>query len=392
MFWKSHKPLKPITKTADLSSICDKLCACDFIAVDTEFLRDTTYWPKLCLIQVAGGDVEAIIDPLADGLDLTPFYAVLHHASVLKVFHAARQDLEIFYQSNGKVPGPIFDSQIAGSALGLGESISYENLVATLLGKSVDKSSRFTDWAQRPLSEAQLRYALADVTHLRDLFPRMANAISEQKRESWIRETMEQLTAQGTYAAEPDEAWQRLKLRKTSKAYLATLKAAAAWREREAQTRNVPRQRILKDDILYEIAQRQPKDAEALGKLRGLPGGFAKSARAEELMAALAPAYANPDRYAPDIGPRRAPPPPSLANVVGFLKLLLQVSADEHKVAARLVASTSELERFAEAASETDPLCQGWRGDVFGKRALRLVRGEIALKLEGHNVVVTEIA
>jgi ribonuclease D len=391
MLWKNNDTLDPITRTDTLKSLCDQLCQQEFITIDTEFLRDSTYWPKLCLIQVAGKGVEALIDPLAEGLDLAPLYALLANHRVTKVFHAARQDLEIFYQRMGQVPCPVFDSQIAAAVLGLGDSISYENLVSTQLDKRVDKSSRFTDWAQRPLSESQRRYALADVTHLREIYPKLRDRIGKLGRESWISEAMAVLTAEETYALDPQDSWKRMKLRKTTKPYLAALKMVAAWREAEAQKRDIPRQRILKDDVIYEIAQRQPKSLEEIGRMRGIPGGFAKSSRANGLMEALQTAYRDPEGVAPKLPPRTTPSGPTPTNVVGFLKLLLQVCADEHEVAARLIATTADLERFAMIGGRDDPLMQGWRGEVFGTRALALKTGQLALRLDGDNVVLSKV-
>ncbi|MCG8440938.1 MAG: ribonuclease D [Caulobacterales bacterium] len=375
-----------ITDTDALAALCARMATADFVAVDTEFMRESTYWPVLCLIQAAAGEDEAIIDPMAEGLDLAPFLALMNNSAVLKVFHAARQDLEIFHHLSGAVPQPIFDSQPAAAAVGLGDSIAYDSLIRALLKRSVDKTSRFTDWSRRPLSERQLAYALSDVTHLRDAFPKLRRRLEEAGRADWVAEEMAVLSDPATYALNPDEAWRRLKLRKTTPAYLAVLKAAAAWREREAQSRDVPRNRVLKDDGVYEIALQRPDSAEALGRLRAVPNGFERSRAGRALVEAIAPAIAAPDAHAPAIT-KPPPPPPGAGPTVELLKVLLRLKAEEHGVAARLIATVADLERIAADDAAEVPALAGWRRMVFGDAALALKRGEIALMLKRDRVV-----
>lgn len=380
--------MRLITTTADLQEVCAKLAKVPFVAVDTEFLRETTYWPKLCLVQVASNAVEALIDPLAAGLDLTPFLEVLKNPEVVKVFHAARQDIEIFVRIMGAVPHPLFDSQIGAMACGLGESIAYDALVSALLDRRVDKSSRFTDWSRRPLSEAQLIYALADVTHLRDLFPILIDRLERDDRAEWVREEHEALTDLALYDTTPENAWKRLKVRKHSRDYLVTLQAACAWRERTAQAKDVPRGRVMKDDALYEVAEQRPRTAEAFDRLRAVPRGFGGSRGGAELAAAIDAALASGDE-----GPAVERPPHTPAGIgptVELLKVLLRHEAEVHQVAPRLIASVSELEAIAASDSADVPALKGWRRTVFGEQALALKHGKIALTLTRGRVALVE--
>lgn len=383
--------MKLITTTADLRAACETLAGNDFVALDTEFMRETTFWPQLCLIQAAGGETEVLIDPLSPDIDLEPLFELFRNERVIKVFHACRQDLEIFFHKGGElIPKPIFDTQIAAMAVGLGDSISYDNLVRELLGRHIDKGSRFTDWSRRPLSEKQLTYALADVTHLRDLYPALREQLKDLERAHWVAEEMKTLTNPDTYRMEPERAWRRLKVRKTTKKWLAALKAAAAWRETEAQTRDIPRNRIIKDDGLYELAQAAPTNVEQLGQLRAVPKGFERSRPAERLILALQEALADPDAYAPYVE-KTAPPPSNLGPVVEMLKVFLRVVAEKEGVAPRLIATVPDLELIA-ADDEADVAAlKGWRRAVFGEKALQLKRGEIALVLENGKVVSVEL-
>lgn len=378
--------MQVITEGGPLKTLCVDLLSRPFVAVDTEFMRESTFWPKLCLIQVAAEGVEAVIDPQADGLDLAPLWDVMKAPTVTKVFHAARQDLEIFLKLAGAMPAPIFDTQIGAMACGLGDSVAYDALVHAFLKRRVDKSHRFTDWSRRPLSKDQLAYALADVTHLRDLYPLMQDRLQSGGRNAWVTEELAALTDPEIYDTEPENAWNRLKFRRTTPEYLACLRAAAAWRERLAQSRDVPRGRILKDDALYEIAEQRPRTAAAFERLRAVPKGFANSRMGQELMAALDAALADPKAYAPPV--ERTPGPPPGGATVELLKVLLRHAADEHGVAARLIASVGDLEIIA--ASET-PDCRamtGWRREVFGNLAMDLKQGRIALSLERGKVAV----
>jgi ribonuclease D len=380
--------MRLITTTADLTEVCAKMAQAPFIAVDTEFLRETTYWPKLCLVQVASHTVEALIDPLAAGLDLTPFLDVLKNPDVVKVFHAARQDIEIFVRIMGAVPYPLFDSQIGAMACGLGESIAYDALVASLLDRRVDKSSRFTDWSRRPLSEAQLTYALADVTHLRDLFPILVDRLERDDRAEWVREEHEALTDLALYDTTPENAWKRLKVRKHSRDYLVALQAACAWRERTAQAKDVPRGRVMKDDALYEVAEQRPRTAEAFDRLRAVPRGFGGSRGGAELAAVIDAALLSSDQ-----GPavERPPHTPSgIGPTVELLKVLLRHEAEVHQVAPRLIASVSDLEAIAASDAADVPALKGWRRAVFGDQALALKHGKIALTLTRGRVALVE--
>lgn len=383
--------MKLIDTTEDLAAACDALRQADFVAIDTEFMRETTFWPQLCLIQAAGGETEALIDPLAEGLDLAPFWALLRDEAVMKVFHACRQDLEIFFHQGGElIPAPIFDSQIAAMAIGLGDSISYDNLVRETLNRQVDKGSRFTDWSRRPLTDKQAAYALADVTHLRDLYPKLRDRLGKLDREQWVAEEMKTLTDPETYRMAPENAWKRLKPRKHTRKWLAAMAAAAEWREREAQTRDIPRNRIIKDDGIYELAQAAPTTVEQLGQLRAIPRGFERSKPAERLIEALSAAMDDPDAHAPSF-PRSDPPPTNLGPVVEMLKVFLRVVAEERDVAPRLIATVPDLEKIAASDQADVAALKGWRRSVFGDAALRLKKGELALVLENGKVEAVEL-
>ncbi|MFP4518121.1 MAG: ribonuclease D [Oceanicaulis sp.] len=380
-----------IADTPSLQAACDDLARADFVAVDTEFMRESTFWPQLCLIQAAGAEREVLIDPLAEGIDLAPFWDLLKNETVLKVFHACRQDLEIFYHmGGGLIPAPLFDSQVAAMAVGLGDSISYDNLVRALLGENVDKGSRFTDWSRRPLSDKQKVYALADVTFLRDLFPILSQKLEEAGRGPWLQEEMKLLSNPATYKMDPEDAWKRLKLRKTTPKWLAALKAAAEWREREAQTRDIPRNRIMKDDGIYELAQTAPTSAGDLAGMRAVPRGFERSKPAERLLEMMATALADPKAHAPEVE-KRAPPPTNIGPVVELLKVFLKVVAEQEGVAARLIATVPDLELLAADDDADIEALRGWRRQVFGEEALKLKRGEIALVLENGRVEAVEL-
>jgi ribonuclease D len=355
-----------------------------FVTVDTEFMRESTYWPKLCLLQFAGSDEEGghLVDPLAPGLDMGPFIELLDRPDIVKVFHAARQDIEIFFHLSGRTPKNLFDTQVAGMVCGLGESISYENLIRETTGHAVDKSSRFTDWSRRPLSEKQLVYALGDVTHLRDAYRWLQAKISKGGREGWIGEEMAILTDPATYGTAPEDSWKRLKVRSGSKKFLGVLKTLAAWREREAQTRDVPRQRILKDDALLDVASNAPKTLAELDGLRSIPRGFAQSRSGQPILDAIAAGVALPAEQVPQLerSDRLPEVDPSL---VDALKLLLKLKADEADVAPRLIANASDMDKIAAYSAPDVPAMQGWRREVFGEAALEMKAGKLALKIEG---------
>ena len=380
--------MTPITDNARLEEFCQAVAQSEFIAVDTEFMRETTYWPKLCLIQAACVDGQAVIDPLAEGLDLEPFLALMRDERIVKVFHAARQDVEIF-NNLGAIPKPLFDTQVAAMAAGFGEQIAYDALVRQMLKLDLDKSSRFTDWARRPLSDAQLTYALADVTHLAKLYPKLRDRLEKAGRLAWVSEEMAALSDPATYDVDPDKAWRRLRPRKFTPKYLAAFKAVAAWRERTSQNRDMPRSRVLKDEAIDEVATQVPTDLEGFNRLRSVPKGFGGSRFAPDLLAALQEAMADPEAYAPQV--ERPPPPPQHAGaVVELLKVLLKARAEDAGVASKLIATVSDLEKIAGDDTAAVGALNGWRREVFGEDALRLKRGELALVLRGSQVRVVE--
>jgi ribonuclease D len=383
--------MTPITTTADLAAFCDRLKDQPFVAVDTEFMRETTYWPKLCLIQAASpGGVEAVIDPLAEGLDLGPFLRVLVDESIVKVFHAARQDIEIF-ANLGSIPKPLFDSQIAAMAAGFGEQVAYDALVRQMLKVDLDKSSRFTDWARRPLSDNQLTYALADVTYLAKLYPTLRERLESEGRLAWVAGEMAALGDPANYDVNPENAWKRLKPRRHNPKYLAVFKAVAAWRERTAQTRDQPRGRILKDEAIEEIATQAPVDAEGLNRLRSVPKGFSGSRFGPELLASITEALSDPEANAPVFEKPKPPAQPINGAVVELLKVLLKARAEDAGVASKLIATVADLEKIAADDEAETAALEGWRREAFGEDALKLKRGEIALVLDGGRVRAVEV-
>lgn len=375
-----------INTTAELASACSRLAAHPFVTVDTEFLRETTYYPKLCLIQIASPDEAVMVDPLADGLDLAPFMALMTDQNVVKVFHAARQDLEIVWMLGRVLPTPLFDTQVAAMVCGYGDSVGYEQLVNDLAKARIDKSSRFTDWSRRPLSEAQLVYAESDVTHLRDIYLALQADLAASGRESWVAEEMAVLNSPGTYEVKPENAWQRLKGRLRKPKELAVLMELAAWREREAQHRDVPRQRVLKDDALMDIVQRAPRSAEALGELRSVPNGFERSRAGGEVLAAVERALALDPRSLPRLERERGRP--SNGAVLDLLKVLLKATADAERVAPKIIASTDDLEEIASDDEADVPALHGWRREIFGEKALALKNGSLSLKIVRGRVTV----
>jgi len=381
-----------ITSSESLREFCISAQDKPFICIDTEFMRESTFYSELCLIQIATDTDEAIIDPLAEGIDLAPFNALLTHDKITKVMHAARQDMEIFYSLCGQVPAPIFDTQIGAMALGYGDSVGYMALVKGRLGLNLDKGARFTDWSRRPLSEKQLSYALADVTHLRDLYPPMINDLSERGRLKWIEEeTLPQLD-ESLYTFENNTAWQRLRVRNPRPENMAVLKAAAAWREEQAKRRNIPRRRVLKDDAIYDIAQNKPRDTKALTRLRGVPNGFANSRSVETLIEKIIYALDNVEDYAPFI-PKPKHMPPHLGPTIEMLKTLLRLCTEYEDIAPRLVANNGDIEQIAAFGPDADVAAlKGWRKEVFGEQALDLLDGKIALRLDGRKVIAEKLS
>ncbi|MDP3117695.1 MAG: ribonuclease D [Phenylobacterium sp.] len=382
--------MTPITTTAELAAFCDRLKGQPFVAVDTEFMRETTYWPKLCLIQAATPRDEAVIDPMAEGMDLEPFLEIMRDESILKVFHAARQDVEIFNNLKA-MPRPLFDTQVAGMAAGFGEQIAYDALVRQMLKIELDKSSRFTDWARRPLAESQLTYALADVTHLAKLYPTLRERLEKENRLVWVTDEMQALTDPANYDVVPENAWKRLKPRRHTAKYLAVYKAVAAWRERTAQQRDQPRGRILKDEAIDEVATQAPTDAAGLDRLRSVPKGFSGSKFGPDLLEAIREALKNPEAYAPVVERAKTTSSPAAGAVVELLKVLLKARAEDTGVASKLIATVSDLEMIANDDDADSQALKGWRLEAFGADALRIKRGELALVLDGARVRVVEV-
>jgi len=383
--------IQTLTKTADLAAFCEKAKDKDFLCVDTEFMRESTFYSILCLIQISTDDDEAIIDPLAEDMDLAPLGKLLFDKNITKVMHAARQDLEIFYHHFGEVPNSVFDSQIAGMALGYGDAVSYQALVKGRLEKDLDKGARFTDWSKRPLSDKQLKYAMGDVTHLRDMYPGMVDELKDRGRLAWVEEEMQPQMRESLYKNNPEGAWERLKIRRPKKEYLAVLKAAAAWRENKAINRNIPRRRVLKDDALYDIAQQKPRTLKALAALRGVPNGFERSETAKKLVEDINYALDNVESYGPPV-PRIQHMPPNIGPTAEMLRTLLRLRTEYVDIAPRLVASAKEIEKIAAFGEKAEvPALKGWRREVFGEDALKILRGEIALKLDGRKVIDFEV-
>jgi ribonuclease D len=383
--------MRLITSTRDLAQLCDRLGQHSFVAVDTEFIREQTFWPRLCLIQLAGPGDEAIVDPLERGVDLAPFYQLMANESVVKVFHAARQDLEIVWTQARLIPHPIFDTQVAAMVCGFGESVSYVSLVKQVTGRDLDKSSRFTDWARRPLTDKQLAYALGDVTHLREVYKRLDAELKSTGRTRWLDQEMADLIDARTYETPPEEAWRRLKLRVKSRKGLAVLMELAAWRDRAAQTQDVPRNRILRDEALYDIASHAPTDPAQLSQLRSLSEGFGRSARAKEIVEAVKRGLARDPKTVPQLR-EGAGLPADKAATVELLRVLLKACAARNKVAPRLIADADDLERLAVENEPDIPALKGWRYELFGAEAQRLKRGELALKISDGEIAAVDVA
>ena len=377
--------MEPITTSQELAEVCARMARHPFVTVDTEFLRETTYYPLLCVAQMASPDEAVVIDTLAPGIDLSPFFALLADENIIKVFHAARQDIEIVWHMSGKIPHPIFDTQVAAMVLGYGDSISYDQLVQRITGDQLDKSNRFTDWTRRPLSDAQISYAMSDVTHLRDVYLKLDEDLHKRGRSSWVEAEMSVLTSPETYRGDPERAWERLKSRVRKPKDLAVLIEIAAWREREAQTRDVPRSRVLKDDVIGDIAVQAPTTIERLGTLRSLPKGFERSRWGEQIVEAVQRGLERDPKTLPRLERFRAAP--NGAATVELLKVLLRMTAEKHAVAAKVIATVEELERIA-ADDDTDvPALKGWRRELFGEKALALKHGQLGLAIERSRVV-----
>ena len=377
-----------ISTTDDLAAVCGRMAKHPFVTVDTEFLRETTYYPLLCVAQMASPEEAVVVDALATGLDLSPLFALMASESVTKVFHAARQDIEIVWNMAKTIPHPIVDTQVAAMVLGYGDSISYDQLVQRITGDTLDKSHRFTDWTRRPLSDAQIAYALSDVTHLRDVYLKLATDLEKRGRSNWVEAEMEVLTSPETYRADPDRAWERLKSRVRKPKELAVLMEVAAWREREAQTRDVPRGRVIKDDVIGDIAVQAPTSIERLGHLRSLPKGFERSRWGEQIIEAVKRGLGRDPKTLPRLDRLRTSA--NGAATVELLKVLLRMTAERHGVAAKVIATVDDLDRIAADDSADVPALKGWRRDLFGEKALALKQGRLALAVDNGKVVTVD--
>ncbi len=380
-----------LTDTAALREACAKARRSRYVTIDTEFVRETTYWANLCLVQVASEDELFAVDALAPEIDLGPLYDLLRDEAVLKVFHAARQDMEIFVHEMGDVPGPIFDTQVAAMVCGFGDSVGYETLVTRLADVRLDKAQRFTDWSKRPLSPRQIAYALDDVVHLRTVFEKLEASLNETGRLDWLDEEMAVLTDARTYRIEPDNAWKRLKPRSRNRHFLAMVRAIAAWREREAERRNVPRNRVIRDDLLLEMAAKPPHSAEELGDVRGLSRRLGDTGEGKDLIAAINQAERLPDESLPVVeaeDPRLQGGPTPLGEL---LRVLLKIKGHEHGVAPKLIAASSELDQIAVLDEPDVPALKGWRYELFGKDALALKEGRLGFAVKDNRLLLLHL-
>jgi ribonuclease D len=376
-----------ITNTRELAAVCDRLSTEEFVCVDTEFMRERTYYPILCLIQIAGSSEAIAVDPLAEGISLEPVFELMANPAIMKVFHACRQDMEIFYNLTKTLPAPLFDTQIGAMVCGHGESVSYDKLVRKLTGTQIDKSSRFTDWSNRPLSDAQTGYALSDVTHLRTVYELLSAQLSSNGRASWLEEEFAVVTSLGTYELDPQDAWLRLKVRSGKHRFLAVVRELAAYRELEARRRDIPRNRVLRDDVLLDIAARAPRTAKDLAKVRNINEQFAAGRSGTDIMEAVAKALELPDKACPqltnDNDTRQARPA-----IVELLRVLLKQKSEEHQVAQKLIANAADLDAIALTDAADVAALRGWRKEIFGNDALALKSGKLALSASGDQVKI----
>jgi ribonuclease D len=373
-----------ITENEALAAAIERLRRESFVTIDTEFVRERTYWPELCVVQLAGANEVIVLDVQAEGLDLDLLASLLDDSAVTKVFHAARQDLEIFLHQFGRLPASLFDTQVAAMVAGFGDQVGYDSLVASLTGGEIDKAHRFSDWSARPLSAAQIAYAAADVTYLRDVYQKLRARLEREGRLGWVAQEMAVLSDPQTFRPDPETLWERLRPRTGNRRMLGVLRAIAAWREREAQRVNVPRQRLLKDESLLEIAATAPRDVEALARVRGVGRGFAEGKSGAGLLAAIEAARKEPESDLPQAA-RRDGPRPSPA-LVSLLKVLLAAKAEQHDVAPKLLASSEEIDRLAVEAEPDIPALAGWRREVFGADALALKAGQVSLGVDGRRI------
>jgi ribonuclease D len=383
--------MRIISTTQELSAACERLSNSPYVAVDTEFMRETTYWPRLCLIQMASEDVEAIVDPLVPGLDLAPFFRLMADEGVVKVFHSGRQDIEIIHNLAKIIPHPIFDTQVAAMVCGFGESVSYDALVKKLLKCNIDKGARFTDWSKRPLREVQVVYALGDVTHLRGVYLKLRKQLDDTGRASWVDEEMAELTDRGNYEFHPENAWKRLKMRVKTRKALAIMMELAKWREKVAQQQDVPRGRVLKDDAIYDIAQQAPQSVADLGGLRTVNEGLARSARGREILEAVERGLKRKTEDLPDLKTGQ-PLPPAAVAVTDLLRVLLKSVSASNDVAAKLIATSDDLDKIALDDNADVHALRGWRRELFGESALALKAGRLALAVREGEILVLPLA
>ncbi|ALE03733.1 Ribonuclease D [Bartonella ancashensis] len=383
--------MKPITQTEDLKIAIATLCDSDFVTVDTEFIRETTFWPQLCLIQISSPNLTVLIDPTAQGIDLQPFFELMTNKKVVKVFHAARQDIEIIYHLGRIIPLPLFDTQIAGSICGFGDSISYDQIVQRCTGHCLDKSSRFTDWSYRPLSEKQLLYALADVTYLRDVYLALKKLLENNKRTHWMDDEMATLLAPQTYEIPENEAWKKVKGKVGKACEFAVLQKVAAWREREARKHNVPRRHIMKDESLIEIAIQKPKDESELGRLRGVNKILHRPQMMQTLIEAINESLTVDITSLPAL-PKHNPVSNKTAVAIDLLKILLKLVANENNVAAKIIATSDDLEKIANNTTTLNiPAMNGWRYEIFGQKAEQMLKGKIGFCFQNRQLTIKNL-
>ena len=383
--------MKPVVHTNDLAAFCTAARAHPYVTIDTEFLRETTYWPKLCLVQLATEDEAIIVDPLANGISLDPLFDLLDDDSIVKVFHAARQDVEIFVNLTGKVPRNLFDTQVAASVCGYGDSASYDSLVQAIVGIKIDKSSRFTDWSARPLSEKQMTYALADVTHLRDIYKKLVAEIAANGRSDWVADENKAMQSIGTYVVKPEDAWRRVKARVNRPRDLAALQALAAWREQRAQDNNQPRGRILKDDAISELAVQRPKSTAEFEKLRAVPRGYGRSAMGAEILEVIEKVEALDKADLPRL-PKRPNGPSPKGPIGDLLRVLLKAVAEREGVAARIIATSDDIDQIVLDDEADVAALKGWRRKVFGDKALAIKQGRLGLAATPKGIVEIAVA
>ncbi len=378
-----------IENTQDLNDFIDKIKTSDFIAIDTEFIREKTYYPKLCLIQISDDTHEAIIDPLADDIDLSDLFDLMQDDNIVKVFHAGRQDIEIFYNLTGKIPKPIFDTQIAGMVSGFGDQIGYAPMVKSMFKVDLDKSSRFTDWANRPLTEQQLQYAIDDVTYLCKIYLQITPQLNEMGRDNWARQEMEILTSNDTYNNDPYKSWEKIRTHNNKPKSLAVLREVAAWRESFAQEKNIPKNHVFRDEILAAIASSQPKTTDELSSIRGIHNNFATGKQGHSIVEAVLKGLAVLKEDRP-VKEKKKPLPKGASATIEILKLLLKIKSDENNVAAKLIANSSDLEKIATSDNANVPAMRGWRFDVFGQYALDIKNGKLAIAIQKRKITLIE--